>query len=274
MISLKSGISREINGHFILDESGLRRISEILYEKAKDLPYPCSVIFHVKREDHRFYESTQVEDILSDANVLGSQIHSLRIELRNADPNKVVAPWEKDWIVAIQYSKNGYKQGIEVASENKNWALLLADAIEPHITRTFTAKKIPTWILIPSYIVLAYLVHTIFKNYIESTPGNISTYELFFWIGAIFLSISSLGNRHELISKWAGPKSCFHWGEQAKSYDHYESTRQNIFWVVIVGFVVSIMATIYSENVLPKIAAQNTSTTGTQKLNANKSSTK
>ncbi len=260
MIKLSSGLSRELKGHFILDENGLRRIAGVLSEKAKDLPYPCSVVFHVKREDDRFYETTQAEDVLADANTPGSRIKLLRIELRNVDPNKVAAPWERDWIVAVQFSGNGEKQSIDVASEDRNWALLLADAIEPQIARTFTAKEIPTWLLIPSYIALAYLLHTLTKTVVKTTPDTISSIELVIWIGAFILSMSTFGDRNTMISRWAGPESSFHWGEQATSYNQFEGIRQNILWVVIVGFTVSVMATIYTNTLLPQTSEPSSST--------------
>lgn len=259
MIKLSSGISRELKGHFVLDENGLRRIAGVLSEKAQDLPYQCSIVFHVKREDDRFYETTQVEDVLADANTPGSRIKLLRIELRNADPNKVAVPWERDWIVAVQYSNDAKNQSINVTSEDKNWALILADAIEPQVTRTFTAKQIPTWILIPTYVALAYLLHTLTKSPLKIAPDTVSLIDFAIWIGAFVLSTSTLDERNAWISKWAGPKSSFQWGEQALSYNQFESNRQNIFWVVFVGFAVSIMATFFMNTLLPQTSEPSSS---------------
>lgn len=261
MIKLNSGISREFKGHFVLDDNGLRRIAGVLSEKAQDLPYPCSIVFHVKREDDRFYETTLAEDVLADANTPGSRINLLRIELRNSDPNKVSVPWERDWIVAVQFCRDGNKQSINVASEDKNWALLLADAIEPQVTRTFTAKAIPSWMLIPAYVAFAYFLISVTKSPIPVASDTVSLINFAIGLGALILSASTIEDRNELISKWAGPKSSFQWGEQAISYNQFESTRQNILWVVIVGFSISILATLYTNTLFPQSSESNTSKT-------------
>ena len=63
MLTLKSGLIRDLTGNFILDEDALRRIVGILVAKGKELAFPNAVVFHVKREDDRFYEHMGIDYI-------------------------------------------------------------------------------------------------------------------------------------------------------------------------------------------------------------------
>lgn len=164
MSKLKSGVSRSLEGHFVLDENGIRRIVGILEAKAKDLPHPSSVVFHVEREDDRFYETSKIEDVLTDANTPGHRITELGIELRNVDPNKTPQPWDRDWIVTVHFQSKKGKQDIIISAEDKNWALLLADELEPQVVRTFTPKKIPTWLLLSLYLAIFVLLLALIKS--------------------------------------------------------------------------------------------------------------
>lgn len=251
MTKLKSGVHRELKGDFLLDEDGIRRIAGVLELKAKDLPHPCSVVFHVEREDDRFYETTNLSDVLADANTPGHRIDDFAIELRNSDPNKTPQPWERDWIAAIHFRSTRSKQEIIIGAEDRNWALLLADEIEPQVVRTLVAKQIPSWLLVGLYIGIGVWLHTLIKM-IPSFPlyDVVQYLRAAVWMGVAFMAIETIGERPTFISKWAGPESSFHWGEQASSHSHRETLRQNLFWVVIVGFFVSIGATIYTSTLL------------------------
>ncbi|HXU93899.1 MAG TPA: hypothetical protein VFP33_09610 [Gallionella sp.] len=256
-MNLHSGVSRELEKFFILDEDGIRRIVGILEARAKDLSHPCAVVFHVRREDDRFYETTRLEDVLSDANTPGRRIQLLRIELRNADPNRTAQPLDGDWIVAVAFSTKGNKQKIDVSSEDRNWALLLADEVEPQIVRTFVAKHIPTWLLIIFYIAITMGLISITN---ANTLGQflplsvIPTLKAVISMACIVLSAGTLEPRNRLIAKWVGPESSFHWGEQAASYNHREGIRQKLFWGVLVGFFLSVGATLYTNALFPQTA--------------------
>lgn len=252
MLTLKSGLIRDLTGNFILDEDALRRIVGILAAKGKELAFPNAVVFHVKREDDRFYETTTLEDVLSDANTPGHRIQLVAIELRDTTPGKAVVPWERDWIVSVQFTTVGRTQRIEVASENRSWALLLADELGPQVVRTFSAKKIPSLILIASYIAMGVGLFALAKSYAHLMPFDgltIVKTALIMVFG--FLSIATLQPRERFVAHWTGPESSFHWGEQRTSYGARESVRKNILWVVIAGFFVSVGATLYTNLLAP-----------------------
>ena len=247
MSTLKSGIEKELKGEFILDEQALRRIVGVLEQKAKDLDYPTILVFHVKRVDDRFYETTKIDDVLADPNIQDRKIHSLSIELRNEDPNKKPEPWERDWFVLVRFVLKENLVIIAVGHEDKNWALLLVDELEPQIMRTKVAKKIPTWILVMFYFAMALFFVVITRKYSVYLPKSIFDFSrnlIYFCV--ILISFLSFGNRPEFLSRFVGPNSCFHWGDQLSVYSDKERLRQNLQWIVIIGFLLSICTTIYT----------------------------
>jgi hypothetical protein len=268
---LKSGVSRELKGHFLLNEDAIRRILGVLEAKAKELNHLTSIVFHVKREDDRFYETTNLEDVLSDANTPGHRINEISIELRNTDPAHPPKPWERNWIAAILFKRNGGKQAISIEAEDRNWALLLADELEPQVVRTFTPKQINSWLLVGFYIAMGAL----FLNLLKYVP-KFAVYDIvpllrmIIWLGGIFLTFSTIDGRTKLIAKWAGPESSFHWGEQEASYNHQQRIRENLFWVVLVGFVVGTGVSLFSNTFLPQSLAVDNNIE--QHNNANESS--
>lgn len=256
MIQLASGIQREIEGHFVLDEDGMRRIIGVLKEKAKTLPYKSEVVLAIRREDHRFYETLNIEDVLNDANTLAHRVQSLVIELRIVDSTYRLEPWDRNWVVQVAF-KIEKKSNIliNIHSGDRDWALLLADALEPQITRTLASEKIPSLTLLLLYGgVAAFLItcaRTILPQLgIAKSIGDFL--ELATWVGTIvFLFATFDGERAEWLAKWVGPESSFKWGDQAASFQGRIERQKNIFWAVIVGFIVSIASTIYANVMLP-----------------------
>ena len=59
-IPLKSGVIRSYRSAFFVDEDSLRRFQAILTKAGTGLSFPTMVVFHVEREDDRFYETENV----------------------------------------------------------------------------------------------------------------------------------------------------------------------------------------------------------------------
>ena len=72
--TLKSGIMRSYRGWFVVDEDALRRLQTVLAKGASSLDFETHVVFRVDREDDRFYETTDLDDVLSDANLPGKRV--------------------------------------------------------------------------------------------------------------------------------------------------------------------------------------------------------
>jgi len=256
MLKLSSGLKREINSHFVLDEDGIRRIVGVLQTRAATLAYKTAVVLVVHREDDRFYETTEIADVLNDANGSEHLIHSLSIQLRIADPNHALQPWERNWIVDVSYKASSKAPSIQinVNSEDKNWALLLADELEPQVRRTMVAEQISGLALLVSFAAVAAFGITFIKKIVPQLGVSSETaglLEFFAWVALGALVLNVLGERPWWITRWAGPQSWFKWGEQSAVLSRCQERHKNIVWGVIVGFVVSVVSTLYMNFVLP-----------------------
>lgn len=256
MTKLASGIQREETRHFVLDEDGIRRIVGVLREKSASLPYKSDIVLGVRREDDRFYETLNVEDVLSDANTKDRRVQTLAIELRSQDPARKLEPWDRNWVVQVIYKigKTSSTQ-INIHSEDKDWALLLADALEPQIIRTQTLEKISNltlWLLCAAVTAFLVMCARTLLPQLSLTKSHAESVEAIAWIAAFFFSISLFDDeRSEWLAKWAGPQSSFKWGDQVAVFEKRLERQKNIFWAVIVGFVVSIASTAYTTVMMP-----------------------
>lgn len=248
---LKSGIHKNFKKNFELDEDSTHRITGILEKAAKEIGSPTTIVYYVYRKDYRFYETTKLENIFNDANISGKEICIFRIELRNTDPTRKPEPWEDDWIVAVIFDTDEKDQvQLRIYSEKTNWALLLADELEPQIERTFKPNAIPDWILLPLYWSLVFLgfkwINILFSNGIF--PGGvIYSLQALIIILSLFISFFTVSKgklRSKWLTKYLGPESVFLWGDQREKYFERKQTRKSIFWSVIVGFLISIAANI------------------------------
>lgn len=252
-MNLTSGLSKRYKKSFVLDEDGIRRIHGVLAKAAKDVTFPASVVFHVEREDDRYYETTDIDEVLSDPNIPGKRVTLVGIELRPATPEPEKPSLHSDWKAMVIYSLRE-KEGpfpdpdevrVRIATHDKNWALLLADEIEPQVQRTFKAKATPRWLLLLFVLPFVPLVwrcsQVVPSTLVKSLSGPLAV--MVFTLGFLtyFVSrISRTGPRW--FARLFGPESTFMWGEECQSYLSREQTRRNIQWTVIVAFFISALA--------------------------------
>lgn len=246
-LDLKSGISKEYKKHFLLDGDSLRRVVGILEESASGMKEKTRIYFRVEREDDRFYETEDISQVLADPNVNSKMIMSIEIFLdRWKEKEKDDEGYYKN-LVSIRYkadAKETYSDrnviNIEIASEDTNWSLVLADRIEPQIVRVFKKSRIPKWLFL---IYLLPLIMISFKNADRIDWIALSSYSFpLFFIFMFLLMFFIVRDRYpKWVTRITGPESVFYWGDFQSRYDIILRTRNNIFWVVIVGFVVSML---------------------------------
>jgi hypothetical protein len=262
-MNLTSGISKRFKKPFVLDEDSLRRFHAIIEKSATDLSFSTKVVFHVEREDYRYYETDNIEEIFSDPNIIGKRINELSVELhpenaentaiRHIYHSDIVYARLPDWTVMIVYSlrekdisfPNPDMVRLRIATHDKNWALLLADEIEPQIQRTFKAKQTPRWLLwlfvVPFLFLLANPIHNVAAPY---RKNDISTFLLALLVVASLMIFVFRHNIATFVTRFLGPESVFLWGEEAQSYSSREQVRRSILWGVIVAFLVSFFASL------------------------------
>lgn len=252
-MSLSSGIAKRFKQLFVLDDDGLRRIEGVLSKAAQGYSEPLKITYHVEREDDRFFETHELDEVLADPNVRERRIKLVGIELRKA--SSLQSDEEKNPVAWIIFDKDEppFQQPdvrVQISSPDKTWALMLADELEPQITRLFKIKRFPIWVIYlfaPIFGLIAYRVST----YI----GNVSPRTVFHgFLGiAVYMlamigirSYSRISEKKSWLVKHLAADSIFLWGEEIAAFNERETMKRNLFWVVIVGFFVSFFASIAS----------------------------
>jgi hypothetical protein len=249
MAILESGIIKSYNKFFILEEDSLRRIQAILEKAAKILPDSPEIVFRVEREDNRFYETLNLGDVLGDPNVSGRRVVAVSLQLPQTKEQQKGFIEDRQ-IVNIGFTsekKRGFFRNneiyLKISHDDRTWALLLADELEPQIQRTFKAKGIPTWIFLLFLIPVAMVVLRLYQKVSPELAKNVTIS-----IGAILFLIFFFE-----FFKWAegpprwysrliGPESVFLWGDEVYAYNARQKAQQNFFWGVLVAFIVSFAA--------------------------------
>jgi hypothetical protein len=266
--TLQSGIRRYYDDRFVVDEDALRRIQLALEKGAASLSFETSVVFRVYREDDRFYETTDLADVLSDANLPGKRVQQVVIELRRGTSQPTDRPWEERWVTEVtfggsplsSYSRfrwylSGEGAALTVISQDRNWALLMADDLEPQVQRVLVKRRM-TWIAYP-VVVVALAVTNAISDVLKAPDEGVSTLLRPYTLWRLSLAVpfgvcvvwvfTSLPFRIMLpvgLGRWFGGESVFLWGEELKQYPQRQRFRSTILWSVVVAFVVSLLASL------------------------------
>ena len=168
--TLQSGIMRSYSGRFVVDEDALRRLQAALTKGASTLGFGTHVVFRVEREDDRFYETTALSNVLSDANLPGKRVQGLSVQLRRGGEAPTHRPWEEKWLVQVNFgtrSASGPRRYVRrmfaevadltVITEDRNWALLVADELEPQVQRVLTKSSLG-WLVYPASVAIMALI--------------------------------------------------------------------------------------------------------------------
>ena len=250
-MTLSSGISKKFKSRFLLEEDDLRRIEGILAKAQSSYQEPLLLVYHVEREDDRFFQTHEIDEVLADPNVKNRRISLIGVGLENAaqsTPNSS----RGDSVVSIWFNTNEHNAyfvppvEIRISSPNRTWALLLADELEPQITRIFKVKSFPTWALLLPASLLAYGIYRLtialgVPPTKSATLGVIGTMLI-----ASLVSIFMYLSRANVVAPWLfknfSGSSHFLWGDEPYYFAKREKLRSNLFWVIFIGFFVSLLA--------------------------------
>jgi hypothetical protein len=245
---LESGISKEYYKHFILEEDSLRRTQAIIGKAGKELSDSLVVVFRVEREDDRFYETLSIEDVLADPNIKGRRVEVVYVQLRPTDEKSEYEISKRRSIVNLKFSSREVGVMLEISHDNRNWALLLADEIEPQIQRTFKAQGFSRWLFWPFLIPVGLLTFKILQKISPTEPLRnhlaivLATIIAIAIVAPMFIAILTFPTGRRQISILGGPESVFLWGDEVHAYNQLQKTRQNFVWGVLVAFLVSFVA--------------------------------
>jgi hypothetical protein len=188
-------------------------------------------------------------DVLNDPNVSGKRIRFCALEVRENDPGSQTKPWESDWIVRVGFDRTSRNRVVfRISTKDRTWALHLADQLEPQIERTFKSYKTPAWWIALCTFALAFFLDNLVTHSSWSCRLPhvlLSWFPIVVWIAALIFVSAVIGERPDWAAKFFGPESVFLWGDEVQCFTQREDTRKNIFWIAIVGFLVSLGAGVY-----------------------------
>ncbi len=250
-MALASGIYKRYKKLFVLDDDGLRRIEGVLKKAASSYSEPLTVTYHVRREDDRFYESESVDEVLSDPNVPERRVRLLGIELRKTVALQDSKERDQDKVAWIVFDKDEPPLQepdvhIRISSPDKTWALLLADELEPQVTRLFKVKTFPNWIFLAFAPVFALIGYRISVWAGSPMPRPLTHAALsaggFVALLLLLMAHTAIAEKKFKVVRILASEPLFLWGEEISNAADRESLRRNILWTVVIGFLVSLVA--------------------------------
>lgn len=146
-VPLTAGIVKKYTPHFCLDESKLRKLVDVVREHAAKLQFETFLMFRIERRNDSFYDTAEVDDVLSDDNASGREVRLLRIELHkkqdsndNADD---ISRSLKNTVTAVEFDADDRTRVLlMVRGEDRDWCFVVADDLDAQIRR-ITHK--PPW---------------------------------------------------------------------------------------------------------------------------------
>jgi hypothetical protein len=254
-LKLQSGIDKIYKTPFTLNKDTFLRIAGV-FEKNRDLlDFPTAVVYRVKLEDNRFYETIDKNKVLNDPNTKNHCIYILIIELK--DLRKERETWERDTIASVTFNRGKQMIGVEIFAEERTWSLVFSDEIEPQIERTGGVKTVSNIVI----VLFTFSIYFLVMLNLLKVARKTTFFQIESMIETIGLCISAMTalvllftfarwnyslmrlTPHQFIDLF-GPKSAFLWGDMKGLYQEHEELIRNINWVVVIGFVISLAANI------------------------------
>lgn len=261
-----SGIHKSYGQTFKIDEGALRKITETLRDHIKKLPEDSHHIrYTAYRADESFYETDQLDKILADDNSKSRRITRLIlriIEKKEADLDSK----EDKSITLIDFDSDDSKPvRVQVRGPERDWCFLLAQDLDAQIER-ITAGRVKallsaTWANVIVGLLLAASItssaaYIYFKVSMPSSvildtanpgfdlksayAGIVFNIRMVYFVLGGFLIFILLGVFD--VTKLLKKMLCgcvFYWGDEIEIYDRKRNWGRNIFWIVIVGLILS-----------------------------------
>ena len=274
-MSERAGIAKQYKRSFLLDETKLRKIVDVLRGHAKKLDRDTFVLFYVEKGEDTFYETRDIEEVLVDDNTPEKRISTVNIRLRGQRPegqqNQKPASEETIALASFRLFADE-KVNYIVDEKNRDWCLLLADELETQIKRTFTGRSLSVLKGKSLEIVSLLLLVAVFAMWASwfspsSEPllsiDNIRTLSveeritktlelvskhntsilpnpiawLLIALVIVFIELRPLSRLVE-----NSTRSVFYWGDMIPAHDRYAKRVLQIKWGVGIAFLVSLIA--------------------------------
>lgn len=246
---------------FILNEERARRIKDTVEFRLAKRSNSISLIYKVYRGDGYSYTTQQIDDVTREDNEDWRRIVRLDITAKEKDMLELEITFDADGVY------------IHIVGDNRDEVFLLFSDLREYIqsevavVRVFTkasgnlisAILVGLLMLFFSWLVV-YRVPVRspeeYKSVIESTDAipklnflieNLRSQEprrvgIFFLLGIVVVMLFGVTKTFEKIGKYFFAGNEFVFGKQKHAFERRQRLRSNLFWVCIVGLVVSVLA--------------------------------
>ena len=257
-----TGIYVNISKEFFIDEQLLRKISDVVSTHIGKLPYETVTKFKIYKSDDTFNICDSCDDVLKDDNSPRKKIIRVVIEVYNKE---LVDKADASEIFSLDLDKvHECRIHFEINEKDRDWSFLFLDDLSNQISRItrgeFWVKIQERWIQTILYLVCSAILSSIFYVYVpisiffegQNDDAFLNYHQLLFqqtrlivtlFILVFSLMLLSLLKPINNLAEWAG-ESVFYWGDESSRYDKARSLRKNLFWIILVGFSVSIGASL------------------------------
>ncbi|MFQ2014478.1 hypothetical protein ACK336_14725 [Aeromonas veronii] len=246
-------VDHEFEGGFILDEGKLRKISELIQNR-----YDSEVlIFSVYRGDSYSYMTKEVGDVVNEDNDDWRAISRLEILINSEDVN-----------LKFNFSERNFS--INITGSNRDTVFLLFSDLKEYINSEVISRKqisqntimsIATLFVLASLCAYLYFttkgsITTISKeaaikssdiaeklNYLISSGRNRETADLpMIAMTILLIPVMLFSGQIQKAINFIFPTNQFLFGKNIDKYMKRKKLVSNIFWVVIVGVLVSVVS--------------------------------
>lgn len=249
-------VEHEFANHFELDEEKLRRIYSILRKRVPENT-PSAIKFKITRDDNLIYSTENIDDIINEPNDSTTKINNIDINFLH-DSLELTVSLNK---------KTG--SSIKISGEDRDNVFLLYSELKDYISKEVSNIRNLSWftpkLLLPLFMFafmfyMSYLMWS-FKGSPEDEINNIISHadineKLNYLISRknkevsdpplasmfTFLTIMTLTPLLPLskLYHYLRPTNTFSFGKEIQVLKNRRKTTSNIFWVVIVGGIVSL----------------------------------
>lgn len=279
-MSERAGLNKRFSHHFILDESKLRKIVDTIRTSALKTSIKTKITFHISTEDKAFFSTVDINRLLDYENPKGKEIDTLHIELRSEIDNE-----DTELLAHFALSRSREdKITISITGPDRDWCFILGEELETQAKRTHTYKDRP-WLqsgladvlLGISIVAMAMLALAILNptqalgdtsdiskiltstleqkvNWLIEQQARKSKLALSLApIAAIFPLMILVQTKPIAALSRLLQRSTFYWGDAKNRHDTHIELMKNVKWVVIIGFVISVVAGLFTTAIQLKL---------------------
>ncbi|WBU47603.1 hypothetical protein PF050_13975 [Kosakonia pseudosacchari] len=251
-------VEYDFPNYFEMDEEKIRRIHSILKKRIPDENH-SDILFIVKKSDNFIFHTKNINDVINDNNDSTSKITSIEINYRSTSVD-----------INVSLTKI-YGASINISGADRDEVFLLSSELKEYISkevaniRRFRWLKSSTILSLFMLIFLSYILYVFstFKTVdsdalntvLESTNTNdklnfliqknkelpSSTTMLTPMFSLLCLMLLSQIIPFEKIINYLYPRNIFLFGKEIAIIEKKKRNRSNLFWVVGVGGVISLV---------------------------------